>query len=323
MPLVLTTAPVLAVETTHDCPEGDATSCGRRRFEAGTAAFEQGSYALAVEEFQAAIALRAHPVIRFNLALSYARLGRPSAALEQLRLVRTDPTADKDLQARAEREQRSAEQSLSRVTFRLADPSRERVELDGVAITLAAGSELALDPGEHHVRIISGSSVVLDQQLELSPGERVELRVGERSRRIDIIVVPDAPPAKPAPPRREPPPGLVPGSAAKGRQLSPVWFYAGAGVTVVLSGVTIWSGLDTQSALSDYERDLPELGQAEADERVRDGHARELRTNLLLASTLVAGAGTAVLGIWFVDFGGQARASLGLTPRGVIARGSF
>src|SRR5207244_3154305 len=127
------------------------------------------------------------------------------------------------LRERAATEQKSAEQALSRVTFRLSDPSRDRVELDGAEVKLAPEQELALDPGAHHVRVLSGSSIVLDQDLELSPSERVELRVGERSRRIDVVVVPDAPPAKREKPVQPPPP-----SRAK---LSPVWLYAGVGTT--------------------------------------------------------------------------------------------
>jgi hypothetical protein len=90
----------------------------------------------------------------------------------------------------------------------------------------------------------------------------------------------------------------------------------------VLTGVTIWSGLDTQSALSDYERDLPRLTQAQADARVSDGHSRELRTNLLLGGSLLAGAGTAVLGVWFTDFGG-AKARVGVAPGRVAVSGRF
>jgi hypothetical protein len=165
------------------------------------------------------------------------------------------------------------------------------------------------------VRVISGSSVVLDQELELSPGERVELRVGERSRRIDVVVVPDA--THPKPPDN---PASAPAAHAK---LSPVWFYAGAGATLVLTGFTVWSGLDTKSALSDYEHDLPRLSQAQADARVSDGHSRELRTNLLLAGSLLCGAGTAALGIWFVDFGHQKQASVGILPNAVTLSGRF
>ena len=302
---------------TSDCPEGDATACGRRHFEAGTRAFEKGDFTAAAAAFQLALSERPHPVIRFNLGLSFARLRRPSAAIEQLALVQGDAAADKELRARAEREQRSASQALSRVTFRLSDPNRERVELDGAPVNLASQSELALDPGMHRVRVISGSSVVLDQELELSPGERVELRVGERSRRIDVVVVPDAPPPKPA--LLLPPPPAPPARA----KLAPAWFYAGAGATAVLTGFTVWSGLDTRSAFSDYERDLPRLTQAQADARVSSGHSRELRTNLLLTGSLLCGVGSAVLAIWLVDFGSQKHASVGVAPNAVTLSGRF
>ncbi len=330
LPLLLTTpalaqtaapaAPVVpAGPAALDCPEQDPTVCGRRHFELGTQAFEKGDFAGAAAAFQQAMTERPHPVIRFNLALSFARLGRPSAAIEMLSQVQSDPAADKDLRGRAEREQRSATLALARVTFRLSDPTRERVELDGAAVRLAGESELSIDPGAHHVRVISGSSIVLDQELELSPGERVELRVGERSRRIDVVVVPDAqhpkPAAKPAEKPRPPPPPPA--------KLSPVWFYAGAGTTLALTGLTVWSGLDTQSALSKYERDLPHLDQAQADARVRSGHSRELRTNLLLTGSLLCGAGSALVGIWFVDFGGHQHASLSVAPNAVVLRGSF
>jgi hypothetical protein len=317
--LLLVSSVAVADPVVVDCAGQDATSCGRLYFQAGTEAFERADYPAAAAQFQAALEQRPHPVIRFNLALSLTRLGKPSAALEQLRLVQQDAEADKDLRERAERESKSAQQAMARVSFRLSDPSRERVELDGTPVSLSGRSELSIDPGGHHVRVISGNSVVLDQVLDLSPGERVELRVGERSRRIDVVVVPPEagpPPVKPAPP-------VSPAAAAPNRPLPPGWFYAAAGGTVVLTGLTVWSGLDTRSALSDYERDLPHLTQAQADQRVSDGHGRELRTNLLLAGSLVAGAGTAVLGLWLVDFGATGRAAVGLGPGRVALSGKF
>jgi hypothetical protein len=319
---LLLAAPAAAVvepPATVDCAGQDATACGRLHFEAGTAAFEKADYPLAAAEFRAALEQRPHPVIRFNLALSLARLGQPSAAIEQLRQVLADPSTDKELKERAQREQKSAEQAQARVTFRLSDPSRERVELDGKLLPTPLAGELAIDPGPHHVKVISGSSIVLDQELELVPGERVELRVGERSRRIDVVVIP--PDQQPAAAGKDTAQAQAP--APSPRKLAPVWFYSAAGVTVALAGVSVWSGLDTQSAFEEYERELPRLTQAQANARVSDGHARELRTNLLLGGALLAGAGTAVLGIWFTDFGGGARAHVGLTPGQVALSGRF
>lgn len=299
----------------EDCSEG-ATVCGRRSFEAGTLAFEQGDFPAASRAFQSALALRPHAVIRYNLALSLARLGQPTAAIQQLSQVLRDPTADKALRTRAEQELRSAQQALARVSFVLSDPSRERVEIDGAPVVVPERGELTFDPGVHHVRVVSGSSILLDQNLELSPSERVELRVGERSRRIDIVVVPEAKPS------------IVPARDVKPRVatangLAPAWFYGGLGVTVVLTGLTVWSGIDTNSAFDDYQSDLPMLSQAEADERVRRGHARERRTNWLLAGSVACGAASSALGVWFVDFGGSRRASVVVGPTGIRLRGRF
>ena len=278
------------------CPSGDDTTCGKLQFEAGTRAFEQGDFDAARRAFQNAMQLRPHPVIRYNLALCWARTGKPGAAIRELKLVLADEKTNADLRARGERELHGAEQAQAHVVLTLSDPKRDRVELDGAALPMAS-RELVLDPGAHHVRIISGASVVLDQDLDLSPGERVELRVGERSRRIDVILVPEAKSVAlaPAAPRRE--------DARHG--LSPAWFVAAAGATAVATALTVWSGLDTQSKLSDYQKQLPVLSQSEADRRVADGHARERRTNWLLSGSIVSAAGTAVLGIWFVDFKGS------------------
>ena len=126
-------------------------------------------------------------------------------------------------------------------------------------------------------------------------------------------------------PEAAPPPASVPTltSTPSHATLSPAWFYVGLGASALFTGLTVWSGLDTKSAYSDYERDLPRLDLSEAEQRVSQGHSRELRTNLLLAGSLVCGAGTAALGIWFVDFSGQARAKVGLSPSAIAVSGTF
>jgi len=293
------TEPIASVDA---CPSGDRTACGREQFEIGTRAFEHSDFEAARRAFELALSLRPHPVIRYNVALCWARTGKPSKALLELDRVIADPATDKDLRERSEREHRSAEMAEAHLTFTLSNPQGDYLELDGARVA-AGRRELDVDPGAHHVRIISGASVVLDQDLDLAPGERVELRVGERSRRIDVVVVPEARPAQPA--RRAP---LEPARAP--RPLGPTWFFVGAGATAALTGLTIWSGIDTQHAFSNYQRELSTLTQSEADARVKEGHSRELRTNLLLSGSILAAAGSALLAVWFVDFGGQPRATV-------------
>ena len=65
---------------------------------------------------------------------------------------------------------------------------------------------------------------------------------------------------------------------------------AGAAVTVVLGGITIWSGLDTLSARDDFMSKPTRAGYD-------DGVAREHRTNWLLGATTVAGVATVAIGV--------------------------
>lgn len=95
--------------------------------------------------------------------------------------------------------------------------------------------------------------------------------------------------------------------------LSPWFFGIGAGVTVALGAVTIWSGLDTLSAHDDYEKDQTQAGY-------EDGQDRELRTNVLLGATAVAAAATITFAI-FTDWDGSEKKPSARVGAGVIAGG--
>lgn len=91
--------------------------------------------------------------------------------------------------------------------------------------------------------------------------------------------------------------------------LPPVVFYSGLGLTAVLAGVTVWSGLDAQShpGASAYEqacdpsRNTPDMCQALYDE----GHPKEVRTNVLLGVTGAVGLATAIVGAFLTTWGGE------------------
>lgn len=282
----------------------DAVSCGRSAFKAGVEAYEAERYTEAIEHFRQAQTARPHPVVLFNLALAEARGGKLRDAIRHLDEVMADPQTSQEVRAKAERERARADGRLARIEV----DASGKVELlvDGV---LVAGSPpvAALDPGSYDVRVRLDGRTVIERRVDLSEAERLRLTV-ERQR--EIVVAPGDSVAAPS----------SPSSAG----LSPTWFYVGASVTAVLGGVATWSALDTKRAFDDYERDLPRLDQAAVNARVSDGHARERRTNWLLSGTAVAGAATAALGVFWVDWGGRGtRQGVVVGPGSAYAMGTF
>jgi hypothetical protein len=292
-------------------------ACGSSAFAAGTTAFDRGAFAEAAEWFLAARTAQAHPVVAFNLGVCYARLNRPKLALGEFRLILAEPGLDAALKARVEQEQRAAEAQIAHISVDAPDPTLYRMELDGEPLA-APPDGIEVDPGVHRLRVFSGGASVFDQEVHLEPAERLHLRVSGRASVLDVVVVPASAGSSPKPEQ-----ATV--ATESGRPLSPLVFYVSASATALLGGFTLWSGLDVQNAYSDYLRDLPQLTQAEADERVRDGHSREVRTNVLLGTTLFAASATALMGLLWVDWSPKKNAALTfeLGPSSASVRGAF
>lgn len=291
----------------ESCGE-DTDQCAREAFDAGVKAFQAEDYETALAYFRKAFAYRPHPAIGLNLALAEAKTGLLLEAVERFDEVIAHPEASEKLKDNARRERELVAGSLAVLMLDLETNGSATATVDGEP--MAGDPPTArLNPGLHHIRVTEGSKVLLDRKVNLSRGERLRIAV-QRASEVKVVV-PDDPKPKPPP---EP------------EGLDPVWFYASAGVTVALGAATIWSGLDTQSAYDDYERDLPTLPQDEIDRRVDEGNGKETRTNVLLGLTTVAAAGSAVLGVWLVDWsGGKASepGNVAVTPGGVLVRGRF
>jgi hypothetical protein len=118
----------------------------------------------------------------------------------------------------------------------------------------------------------------------------------------------EKPAATPAAPGAPPPPERDSADSSGGLGIG--WFLAGAGLTVALGAATTWSVLDMKSKSSEYE-DSPTKA------RYDEGKDTELRSNILIAATGVAAAGTIVLAI-FTDWSGEPdqpeRAALRVRP---------
>jgi tetratricopeptide (TPR) repeat protein len=109
---------------------------------------------------------------------------------------------------------------------------------------------------------------------------------------------PEPPPPPVVVPADPPPPVVEPRKESASYKVLPRWVvWSGVGLTAVMGGVALWSGLDTLSAADDYE-DKP------TRKAYDDGQHLEKRTNALIFSAAGVGVLTAVAAV-FTDWHGE------------------
>lgn len=156
-----------------------------------------------------------------------------------------------------------------------------------------------LTPGDHEVRASWSDDRVMSQQVTGKAGDTSNL---------DFKAPPI--PKKPEAPATQTvvaAPGADRGTEEKPHGMTPIVFFSGVGLTAVLGGVTVWSGIDTtKNPGTDAVRAACNSpGQANCGSLYDQGKSHELRTNILIAATSVVGAATAVIGGFFTNWSGK------------------
>ena len=174
-----------------------------------------------------------------------------------------------------------------------AEPILQTVKLKSVLVQTECERECAIEVdgavSEHHSFFVS-------------PGEEHELTAAYDTGETDATVIGQAGEKKhvlfkaPIPP---PPPPV------------PRWaFISSLAATVAMGGVTLWSGLDANNGVSDFESaattaNSPGINNGpsptpadDAQSLLDDGQRKERRTNALIGVTAGLAAGTIVLGIF-------------------------
>ncbi|MEO8877649.1 MAG: hypothetical protein ABI461_18800 [Polyangiaceae bacterium] len=185
-----------------------------------------------------------------------------------------------------------------------AAPKLERISLDcspkcGVAsdgrvLSLDDVSHFVffLDPGEHDVVVSWEGDRTKQVKVAAKAGGRLEWKLD----------APLAAPVAPPPVAVQPPPPVKEQLQAKSKPFGPVIFFIGAGLTVVGAGATVLSGIDTQNnpGAAAVQKDC--AGQGESCPEYQEGRSKQLRTNILLGSTIGVGVLTGVVGVFFTQW---------------------
>jgi hypothetical protein len=293
----------LSVPTAAAAEQPAKTAAGE--FDAGVRFFDAAEYPAAARAFLRADRLAPNSEAVANAITSALKTTDYLLVVEAAERGVERAQQDAALAAKARQALARAREHLAEIEM-TCSPSPCSLRLDGVGVQ--SGSHFVL-PGTHTVSA-SGSEGVE------APERRQSFEVGTRYQiHLDVADPgPAAPTPAPVEPESEAASSATAGTAideAPAAGVDPAWFYVGAGVSTVLAGLTIWSGLDTLSA-NDAAGDRAPKSQIDA---IR---AKAQRTDLLLAGTVVAVGVTGYVGVVLVDWAGDAKDPSTRSPQGAI-----
>ncbi len=286
----------------------DELRVAETRFLEGERAFRAGDPRRAAEAFEAAYEIVPHIDALWNAARSWqaaAELAR--AANLYARYLREAPATARD--------RNSATIALARLA-----PTLGALEIVAVGFDVVEVDQKRTDvglvyvhPGVHVVR-------ATNQGREVVQTPRVE-----RGQIVSVAFAPEESIPKPAerPIDSAPKPAERPIAPTTSQGWTPWVLVVEGALTLVASGLTVASALDTRHA-----RDA--FFDAPTEQNLDSGRAKQTRTNVLLGVSSALGVVTAATAIWLVDWHSQSptRASgaslrIGVAPSGLDARGTF
>lgn len=280
-------------------PQADARARARELYAGAVAAFEGARYAEAARGFLDADALSPSSDA-LSSAIAAGRRGSDHLLVARAaERAMARESSDPQLAGAARVALSEAEPHLSRVELKCS-PSPCQLTFDSEEV--APGLVRVL-PGIHLARATFGSGrSTTDRRLTLDAGA------------LYTILLEPAPtgPATTEAPASRSPPGVAasPGPRAPDRSQRPLpaWsFFVGVGVTTLLAGATVWSGVDALDSAEHFRSTRTAADRSGALSATR-------RTDLLLLGTALMAGATTYAGFVLVDFGTSER-SVSVMPQ--------
>ncbi|GAB5541041.1 MAG: tetratricopeptide repeat protein [Sandaracinaceae bacterium] len=178
------TSPGEAAEEDGDRGVGDEERA-RGLFEDGVAAGDEGDWATAVARFRASLALRASPVVAYNLASALVRVGRPEQARLQLDALLADSETDARVRQSARTLLEEVEAQLGRVRLEVESQPPLQISVDGEPVDARPAVELHLAPGTHAIEVSADDGTSLSLHTEIRSGAREVLRLPAPTAPVD------------------------------------------------------------------------------------------------------------------------------------------
>jgi hypothetical protein len=277
----------------------------------------------AAEQWEKAFESSKDPTHLFHAAKDRQKGADPAAAANDyarfLAAIKDKPAAEKEHKkekATATKELANLQKTLGRFALRATGSSQ--IKVDGYAIDSARSEEWYVTVGPH----------VIEAKFETGVGK--ENATAEKGKVVPVVIAAPiegengAPPAKPEdkPATEDKPAGssdkgpVQVSTSSRGKfSLPPFWFYVLGGVTVVVGGLTVLSAVDVGSKKDDFDK-------ARTQENLDAGKSAQTRTNILLVTTGVFVALTAVTAVVLVDWR-RTDTKLGLGPGSLYLEKTF
>jgi len=270
----------------------DGKQEAKEHFGKGKKLFDDGRYAEAAREFNAAYNLAPHPMVLFNIARCHEKSGDiPAAVVAYRRYVAEAEDAAEIAEIKAKLS--ALEQKVGEVRVGCAiSPCQVRVDGEDRG---AAPLSAVLSPGRHDLVATFGGQIVDQTAVTIEAGTKTSVTLALK---VDPAALEEAAEEQPGDeqPAAEPEP-MAPADEAEVSLGVPFWI--AAGLTVAAGGTTVAFGVMTLKDEDDFEKaDRLDKDIAERGERDR------LITNIGIGVTGAAAATAlafAIHDIWFAD----------------------
>lgn len=312
--------------------DSSKTAQASTHFQRGVQLYKQRSFDAALAEFEKSYELAPNYHLLFNLAQVQLERHDYVAALKRFREYLQTGDAQVEAARRTEVEQEIARISdfVAEVSF-IVTPEGAQVSLDGVELgTAPLAAPVVINSGVHRILLSKPGFTTVQQTLTVAGGDSPRVVVTLRPAQAEAGPVAtdspaNAPTATSSRSGSTAPSDTTP-NARVGRSNTGLWLSLGA--TVAFGGASGVMAVVTNDAKRTFESELDRFGASRDDV---DSARTKLKTDALVTDVL-AGAALVSAGfcVYFIASGGSSseeapppRVGVGLTPRGVFARGTF